>query len=260
MLETLFGNKNIERILIFLFVNGRCYGTQLHTLFKIPLTPLQKALLRLEKGEIIKSYYEGKTRLYEFNQTYPLLAELELLLKKAYTLLNPSEKKNYYVIKNEHHFKSNSENILELVWARLATVKSLSFSAKTKSKEPGGWQGKGAGEVTVTEEKKDVLIFTEKGSWSGINNKEIHFRNVFRWTFDRKAKMISLEHLRRGIDHPVFLFHLVHAGSDLLTSLDAHLCEGDSYFGHMRCIKNALCLSFRVIGKKKNEEMDYYYT
>ena len=53
MLEVLCGNKNVQRILVFLFVNGKCYGTQLHRSLGTPLTPLQKALNRLEKDGLI---------------------------------------------------------------------------------------------------------------------------------------------------------------------------------------------------------------
>src|SRR5690242_13014459 len=101
ILEVLFGNKNVQRILIFLFVNGKCYGTQLHRSLNTALTPIQKALNRLEKGGLITSYYEGKTRLYQFNPTYPLMNELEQLLKKAYTLLPPHNKREYYVMKED---------------------------------------------------------------------------------------------------------------------------------------------------------------
>ena len=66
---------------------------------KHPLTPHQKALLRLEKGGVIISFCEGKTRLYRFNPAFPLFHELELLLKKAYHLLPAQEKKGYYVAK-----------------------------------------------------------------------------------------------------------------------------------------------------------------
>jgi predicted transcriptional regulator len=82
MLEVLCGNKNVQRILIFLFVNNRCYGTQLHRSLKVPLTPIQKALNRLENGGLITSFYEGKTRLYQFNPAYPLMPEVENLLKR----------------------------------------------------------------------------------------------------------------------------------------------------------------------------------
>src|SRR5262245_42715244 len=97
MLDALFGNKNVRNILIFLFVNGKCYGAELQRLLKTPLTPLQNALARLEKGEIITSYFEGKTKLYQFNPACPLLEELQQLLKKAYILLPHQEKRHYHV-------------------------------------------------------------------------------------------------------------------------------------------------------------------
>ncbi len=149
MLEGLFGNKNIERVLIFLFVNGTCYGSQLQRAFHVPLTPLQNALERLEEGGILTSHYEGKTRLYQFNPTYPLLNELELLLKKRYTLLSGPEKKEYYVPKEEHtqEFSNlmDQKKVLFVFWEKLMTVRKLIFIAKTKSKEETGWSGRERG-------------------------------------------------------------------------------------------------------------------
>jgi hypothetical protein len=259
MLSTLFGTKNVQKILIFLFVNGKCYGTELHKLLNTPLTPLQKALSRLEKGGIILSYYEGKTRLYQFNPAFPLLTELELLLKKAYTLLSPLEKKHYCSIKQEISYEKN-EVLLMSCWRRLCSVKQLLFNAVTKLKDKGGWQGRGKGEVTVIKETDTVLIFHEKGSWKDESDRETSFSNTFRWTLDRERTVISLEHLRRGPNHPIFLFHLAPSKNNSLISLDPHLCEGDTYIGHLFCDHHSLRLNWRVIGPKKNEEMDYYYT
>jgi len=263
MLEALCGNKNVQRILVFLLVNGRCYGTQLHRALTTSLTPLQKALNRLEKGGLITSYYEGKTRIYQFNPAYPLLGELEQLLKKAYTLLPAHEKKNYYVVKEEAKFTEGQKNktqVLLTFWEKLLTVSQLSFSANTKSKEALGWIGKGKGEVLVTKEGSNRLIFTEKGTWQSKQGGEVSFSNVFRWTLDRTAGVISLEHLRRGPDHPVFLFHLIPSGKYALSSVDSHLCEGDAYFGQIYFDRYSLRLNWRVIGPKKNEEIDYYYS
>lgn len=264
MLEALCGNKNVEKILFFLFVNGKCYGTQLHRQLETPLTPLQKALNRLEKGGLITSYYEGKTRLYQFNPSYPLLHELEQLLKRAYTLLPPHQKKEYYVIKEESKVsplvQKNKIQILLAFWEKLMKVSQLTFLAKSKSKEEKGWNGKGKGEVILTKESANVLIFNEKGTWQDKQGPEVNFSNVFRWTLDRHAGVISLEHLRRGIDHPVFLFHLAPNSKYSLSSVDSHLCGGDAYFGQIRFDQYSLCLNWRVIGPKKNEEIDYYYT
>jgi hypothetical protein len=263
MLEVLCGNKNVQRILIFLFVNGKCYGTQLQRALKTSLTPLQKALMRLEKGGLITSYYEGKTRLYQFNPAYPLLGELEPLLKKAYTLLPTHEKKNYYFQKENHLPSAKREGkprVLQAFWEKLLSVTLLTFNAKTKSKDEGGWNGRGKAEVGVAKESSNVLIFNEKGSWQNRQGEEVSFSNIFRWTLDRHAGVISLEHLRRGTDHPVFLFHLAPSGNHSLSSVDSHLCEGDTYFGQIHFDPHSLRLNWRVIGPKKNEEIDYYYS
>lgn len=263
MLEVLCGNKNVQRILLFLFVNGRCYGTQLHRSLKTPLTPVQKALNRLEKGGLITSYYEGKTRLYQFNPAYPLMAELEQLVKKAYTLLPANKKKDYYVAKDDSNEGSvcheNKTPILLAFWHKLSAVKNLSFNAKTKSKEEPGWDGRGQGEVVTTREGSNVLIFNEKGMWQNKQGTEVSFSNVFRWTLDCHAGVISLEHLRRGADNPVFLFHLAPSNKHSLSSVDSHLCGGDTYFGQIHFDPNSLRLNWRVIGPKKNETIDYYY-
>lgn len=258
MLESLCGNKNVQKILLFLFVNGKCYGTQLHRLLNTSLTPLQKALLRLEKGGIIVSEYEGKTRLYYFNPSFPLLAELEQLLKKAYTLLSPQEKRIYCSIDPKSPPKiENPKQILRTFWHQLCYVKALKFTAKIKTSE-GIMIRRGQGEVTTILEDS-VLTFHEKGNWMSQGGTEMNFTNTFRWTLDYALSMISLEHLRHGINSPVFLFHLAPSARHTLASVDAHLCADDAYFGQLISTPSSLRLKWRVIGPRKNEEMDYYY-
>lgn len=263
MIEALCGNKSIQKTLLFLFVNGKCYGTQLQKSLKTPLTPIQKALSKLEKGGIVMSYYEGKTRIYQFDPSYPLLTELEQLLKKAYTLLPAYEKKDYFVSKDDspmlnENYGGKIKILLEL-WKKLGSVKQLVFDAKTKSKDESGWNGKGKGEVILTREGDNMLIFHEKGIWKNRQDQEFSFSNIFRWTLDRIKGVISLEHLRRGIDRPVFLFYLAPSGKHSFSSVDSHLCDGDTYFGQISVDKSTLRLNWRVIGPKKNEEIVYHY-
>ena len=90
-------------------------------------------------------------------------------------------------------------------------------------------------------------------------NQNMSFSNTFRWTLDRSAGMISLEHLRLGPNNPVFLFHLAPTGPHLLASVESHLCEEDVYLAQVAWDIHSIRLSWRVIGPKKNEEMDYHY-
>ena len=256
MLEGLVGNKNVQNILLFLFVNGKCYGAQCARMLRSPLTPIQKALMRLEKGGIVISFFEGKTRFYQFNPSYPLLLELEELLKKAYARLTPTEKKPFNFVL---HTQTVTLDALLGIWQRLTLVKSLQFKAQTKSKKQGGWNAQGSGEVVVERVNDKVLVFHEKGSWKNKQQETFDFHNSFRWTLHAESVVISLEHLRHGVDHPVFLFHLAPTGSQSLASIDSHLCDGDAYFGQIVYDNKGLRLNWRVIGPKKNEELETYY-
>jgi hypothetical protein len=96
MLEKLFGGKNIEKIFFFLLINQRCYGHQLSKTFNQSVSPFQKTLDRLERGGIIVSFLEGKTRMYQFNPRYPFLNELKKFISKSYEFLPQEQKDKYY--------------------------------------------------------------------------------------------------------------------------------------------------------------------
>lgn len=96
MLESLFGNPVIEKALFFLLKNEKVYPSQLSHVFSIPLFSCQKALERLEKGNILISTLEGKTRLYRLNPRFPMLKELIIFLEKAYTFFPHEIQAKYY--------------------------------------------------------------------------------------------------------------------------------------------------------------------
>lgn len=260
MLDGLCGSRNVQKILLFLFVNNKCYGAQLQRLLGTPLTSLQNALARLEEGKIIISYYEGKTRIYQMNPAYPLMNELEQLLKKAYTLLPPQDKKLYSLVQLENVEKRFQEPQLLAFWNRLKGVTHFTRLAHSRSQDGNGWRGKGQGEVFVSQSSDTVLVFHERGSWEARQGQDISFNNTFRWTLDRSAGMIALEHLRLGPDQPVFLFYLTPTGPNVLASVESHLCELDSYLATVPWDRHGIRLNWRVIGPKKNEEMECCYT
>jgi hypothetical protein len=96
MMEYLFGNKNIEKVLFFILENEKCYATELQKRFGDSLSGFQQALLKLEKGGVLVSIPEGKTRLFQFNPLYPFRDELQSFLKKAYEFLPASFREKYY--------------------------------------------------------------------------------------------------------------------------------------------------------------------
>lgn len=96
MLEILFGNKNVEKVLFYLLLNEKCYAHELIKVFRCSLSPLQKSLEKLELAGILVSILEGKTRLFQFNPRYPFLNELKQFLQKAYDSLPEELKEKYY--------------------------------------------------------------------------------------------------------------------------------------------------------------------
>ncbi len=266
MLKGLFSNQNIERILLFLFVNERCYGAQIQSMLQVPLTPVQKALLRLEKQGVVSSHYEGKTRIYQFSTIYPLRFELEMLLKKAYTLLSVQEKKRYCFIHKprvplaeERNRNQDRHKELLAFWEKLSTIENLSFSAKSRQGESQSVKI-GKADVEISTPEPSVIIFYEKGHWLVDHEPDTAFSNSFRWTLDLSASLISLEHLRYGTTRPVFLFHLTPTRPHVLESVDAHLCAEDTYMGNISWSKKSIDFHWRVIGPHKNNQLTYHYS
>ena len=260
MLKSLFGCKSVEKILLYLLVNEKCYAHQLHRMLQTPLTPIQKALGRLEKGTVITSSFEGKTKIYQFNSDYPLLNELEMLLKRAFNQLSFQEKKCYYYLKQaEGSDRKQHHELLELIWDHLKNVTRVTLVTKSCSKRILGRNWKGNGKVEVKDDGQ-TITFNEYGSWKGDQKQAHNYTNSFRWTCSKLEGRISLEHLRFGENHPVFLFHLVPTEADLLESSHSHVCGEDAYFGWLHYSELFLQLNFRTIGPKKNEEIRYIYT
>jgi DNA-binding transcriptional ArsR family regulator len=96
MLEELFGNIIIEKILFFLFVNNEGYPLGIARVFGVPVNRIQQQLKRLENGGIIASRLVGNVRLYTFNPRFPFLKELKGLVAKAYEFVPEKEKDLYY--------------------------------------------------------------------------------------------------------------------------------------------------------------------
>ena len=209
MLDILFGSKNLSKILLFLFIHKTCYANQIYRSLKTTLSPIQKALIRLQNGGIVESAFQGKTRVYFFNQSYPLYQELIELIQKAYIHLSPEEKKYYFLSFYETGLEyQDADQALLDAWQMLQQIRSVSFSSYSRSKIENGRNGNAIGEVIVTNKGTNQLIFSEKGIWQGMTGSgEMTFSTVFRWTLDRTVGALSLEHLRHGEERPVFLFH-----------------------------------------------------
>lgn len=96
MLEAVFGNANIEKVLFYLLRYGQGYARGIATAFETPLSPIQMQLGRLERGGVVVSRLAGRTRIYEMNPRYPFRRELEAFLNRAFLALPEAQVKKYY--------------------------------------------------------------------------------------------------------------------------------------------------------------------
>jgi hypothetical protein len=96
MLESLFGNSIVEKILFYLNTYGEGYPLGMARTFGVPVNRIQQQLKRLEGGGILVSRLFGKVRLYTLNPRYPFLKELAALISRAFEFVPESEKEAYY--------------------------------------------------------------------------------------------------------------------------------------------------------------------
>jgi len=98
MLEYLFSNKNVEKILIYLILHKKANATELSRAFASSLDPIQKTLRKLEDGGLLVSFLEGRTRVFQWNPRYPFLEEIQNLAKKEYEFLPNHMKQSCYQV------------------------------------------------------------------------------------------------------------------------------------------------------------------
>ncbi len=93
MIEILFGSKNAERILTFLYAREEGYAREIARFYQTDLKSIQQQLEKFEAGGVLVSYEMGRTRPYTFNPRYPFINELKALLEKALAFY-PDDERN----------------------------------------------------------------------------------------------------------------------------------------------------------------------
>jgi predicted ArsR family transcriptional regulator len=96
MLESLFGNRTAEKVLLYLQTYEEGYARQIARTFEVSLNAVQKQLRRFEDGGVLVSRTVGRTRVFTWNPRYPFKEPLRELLSRALEYLPESEKRAYY--------------------------------------------------------------------------------------------------------------------------------------------------------------------
>lgn len=80
MLEGLFGNKSAEKVMLSIFNNGELHASAIARQHRTALDPIKKQLERFEEAGFLTSRIVGRSRLYKFNESNPLIKPLKELL------------------------------------------------------------------------------------------------------------------------------------------------------------------------------------
>lgn len=153
------------------------------------------------------------------------------------------------------------DKTISTLWKKLSEISSFEFTSNCRKIPPSYEPRKGRGEILVKDPNSETITFFEKGKWRGVQNlKEIGFTNVIRWCFDPKTGLLSLEHLRMGVEKPMLLFTLQQIEENLFKSLAPHQCKEDTYYGSVLFDEHYVHLNWRIIGPKKNEALSVVYS
>jgi len=99
MLEPILGSKNAERVLMYILTREQGYAREIARFFGADADSVQKQLARLERGGILVSQSEGRTKLYRFNPRYSFLKELKALLSKALSFYPEDEQERLTIVR-----------------------------------------------------------------------------------------------------------------------------------------------------------------
>ncbi len=80
MLEGLFGNKSAVRVMLSIFMYEEMHASGIAQLHNTALDPIKKQLERFEEAGFLTSRIVGRSRLYKFNESNPLIKPLKQML------------------------------------------------------------------------------------------------------------------------------------------------------------------------------------
>ena len=80
MLEGLLGNKSAVRVMLSIFMHEEMHASGIAQLHNTALDPIKKQLERFEEAGFLTSRSVGRSRLYKFNESNPLIKPLKQML------------------------------------------------------------------------------------------------------------------------------------------------------------------------------------
>ena len=146
------------------------------------------------------------------------------------------------------------EAAIQRLWGLLPQIGVFVFEASNGVGSTTDWNGRGEGEVAVTDHQGGWL-FAERGRYTTPHGRELAMSNRFWW--QRSERGVSLSHLRH--EAPVLLFELLPQPDGRWLTAEPHLCGQDHYSAELTPVEMGFLLSWEITGPRKNERLDYRY-
>ena len=96
VLETVFGNRSAAQTLMFLEAYGSGHALRIADTYGVPVSSIQRQLIRLEVGGVLVSRKVGAARVFEFNTRNPSVRNLRALLGAELEALPEEEVRRFY--------------------------------------------------------------------------------------------------------------------------------------------------------------------
>jgi hypothetical protein len=93
----LFGNPTAEKVLLYLERYGEGYALAIARTFRLPVSQIQRQLLRLEATGILVSQKKGRTRVFVWNPRCYFLKELQQTLARIHEFIPREEEQRYFL-------------------------------------------------------------------------------------------------------------------------------------------------------------------
>lgn len=97
MWSELFSTPTADKVLLYLHRYGEGYALGIARTFELPVSQVQRQLLRFEKNGTLVSRLQGKTRVFTWNPRCAYLKELRALLERILAFLPPATVEQYFM-------------------------------------------------------------------------------------------------------------------------------------------------------------------
>lgn len=99
MTTGLFGNPTAEKVLLYLERYEEGYALGVARTFGLPVSQIQRQLLRFETAGVVVSRKVGKTRMFSWNPRCFFLQELKATLARILEFLPREEQRKYFLLR-----------------------------------------------------------------------------------------------------------------------------------------------------------------